>query len=275
MTTTIDRAQDYVVAPEEITMTTLLTPPAGDARTAEEYTFDMMKSGQCYAVAATPAEDARLSIAREADGLLGELKGWIDEHTTEEADDEELAADYYGVLISPGAKRAGDNSLCHIPILAIHDNIPTIQLGGRSEPPQRVYEIVRLDRRGLVVLDAEHDVFVMTAAEFAEQTGDDNAEGNERAARIAALPIEDRLFAALISDQFDRVPETHRTMAQAGMILLAAAVDSVGPEDGDGDEQEMNAAHIHRTAYEQGFEAGFEKCIKVAKEILAQRKNAA
>jgi hypothetical protein len=29
-------------------MTTLLTPPAGDGRTPEEYTYDMMKTGTAY-----------------------------------------------------------------------------------------------------------------------------------------------------------------------------------------------------------------------------------
>ena len=50
-------------------MTTLLTPPAGDPRTPEEYTYDMIKAGEYYKVAPEPSN------------LLTDLKDWVDENT--------------------------------------------------------------------------------------------------------------------------------------------------------------------------------------------------
>lgn len=81
--------------------------------------------------------------------------------------------------------------------------------------PWRVSEVVRLNRRGLVVLDAEHEVCVMGTAAFAEQTVEDNAEGNDQAARIGEPPIEDRVFAAAISSMTDSL----RALAAAGARL--------------------------------------------------------
>src|SRR5262249_12967428 len=134
--------------------------------------------------------------------------------------------------------------------------------------PQRVHEVVRLNRRGLVVLDAETDVYVMTAAEFAERTGDDNAEDNARAAEIAARSIEDRVFAALITDYMDASKPTSGAMGQAGLILLTAACEGVGPEDDGSDE--ASAAYTYRAAYEEGFSAGIDAAIAQIKKRKTQ-----
>jgi len=67
---------------------------------------------------------------------------------------------------------------------------------------------------------------------------------------------DDRLFAAVVTRWYDNLAPTHQAMGQAGMILLGAAVDAVGPEDTDADEQEQIAARIHHAAYQQGYDEG-------------------
>lgn len=55
-------------------MTTLLIPPAGDGRSSAEFTFDMLQSGEYYAVA-----------AEQPATLLEDLKTWVDDRTAEPA----------------------------------------------------------------------------------------------------------------------------------------------------------------------------------------------
>jgi len=62
-------------------MANLLTPPAGDPRSPEEYTYDMQRDGTLYT--AQPAQPERSP-------LFYELKDWIDSHF--DADEPEGAA---------------------------------------------------------------------------------------------------------------------------------------------------------------------------------------
>ena len=92
--------------------------------------------------------------------------------------------DDYFMSLSPDVPSAGH--LVDAPVLAMVGDVLTIRLGGSTEAqittelltepeatallPQRIYSITRLERRGLVIVDAECDVFVLTAAEFAAQS---------------------------------------------------------------------------------------------------------
>ena len=94
-------------------------------------------------------------------------------------------AEYIGVKVSPGAnpEPASADELAHVPILAAGaDGQLTIRVGRNpsdhavelleeriQNPPQAVREIVRLRRRGLVILDTDEETFVMTEEEFSQQ----------------------------------------------------------------------------------------------------------
>ena len=107
--------------------------------------------------------------------------------------------DDYFVSLSPDVQSAGH--LVDVPVLALVGDVLTIRLGGSTEAeiarelltepeattllPQRIYSVTRLERRGLVIVDAEDDVFVMTAAEFAAQ-----ASAAQRAALRAQIASE-------------------------------------------------------------------------------------
>jgi hypothetical protein len=62
------------------------------------------------------------------------------------------------------------------------------------------------------------------------------------------MDADERLFAAIITRWADNLLPTHRAMGQAGLILLAAACEGIGPQD-DGDEETVIAARIHRAAH--------------------------
>ena len=86
---------------------------------------------------------------------------------------------------------------------------------------------------------------------------------------------EDRAFAGIISDMMDRVEAPHRAMAQAGLVLLAAAVDGVGPTlaaDASREEtQREMAARIYHAAYKQGYKKGSDEAFDSLEAALLAR----
>lgn len=160
----------------------------------------------------------------ERDGSL-----YFPQSVTVMADVQASAIPYIGISISPGAGAHGNGgmTLTVVPTLAIHDDVPTIGLEGEIDPeylddpepptsfgPQRVHEIVRLERRGLVILDAEREVFVMTDAEYAAQTGSvaklsplraaARADGYDDGymAAVRALAAEPELHSQILAERF-------------------------------------------------------------------------
>jgi hypothetical protein len=87
---------------------------------------------------------------------------------------------HWSLRHAPGVGDEGD--LAHVPALRIVDGALFVRLGRLPEeawisdaeerfynPWQRVGEVARLRARGLVILDAEADVFVMTEEQYNSQ----------------------------------------------------------------------------------------------------------
>jgi hypothetical protein len=182
---------------------------------------------------------------------------------------------WLGIKASPGAEGefGSTDGLGFTPRLSVDASGDLfVQLTGHSpttmqdiieerfyDAPAKVHELITLKRRGLVIMDTDEEVIVMTHQECAEQEGFTMDEG---VAELAELSLESRVFASVVRGFFESVPETHRSMGEAGMMLLALACDGVGAADKEGaDPEELYAAQVYRIAYEQGHRAGREATI--------------
>jgi hypothetical protein len=69
-----------------------------------------------------------------------------------------------------------------------------------------------------------------------------------------------------------QLPESHRSMGEAGMLLLAAACDGAGAADEEGDDlEERSAVHVYRAAYEQGRQDGRTSTIDLIDRCLREK----
>jgi hypothetical protein len=125
-----------------------------------------------------------------------------------------------------------------------------------------------------IAYDAERDGTLYVVAPAGQQAA--TLEDIHRAQVDAwnRMDEDEQLFATIVTGMMEKLPETHRAMGQAGMVLLTAACNQIGPEDGD-DLEETFAARIHQVAYDQGFaageKAGFDGCIAYLKKRIAER----
>jgi hypothetical protein len=189
-----------------------------------------------------------------------------------------------GVKTSPGVNvdRASTDALAFVPRLTVRGDDLYVQPQGNPpegvretiesrlwDTPQKVYELITLKRRGLVVMDCEEEVIIMTHEECPAQEGFMMDEG---AAELAKLPIEDRVFASIVRNFMAQLPESHRSMGEAGMLLLAAACDGAGAADEEGDDlEERSAVHVYRAAYEQGRQDGRTSTIDLIDRCLREK----
>src|SRR6266508_2595480 len=102
-----------------------------------------------------------------------------------------------------------------------------------------------------ILYDRERDGSLFAAAPPARTIEDIHREQIDAWNKMDA---DERLFAAVICRWADNLPPTHHAMGQAGLILIAAACDGIGPED-DGDEEQVIVARTHHAAYTQGYDA--------------------
>lgn len=269
-----------------------------DTRTPAECRYDALKDGSAY-FPQQPAADATETPTADIDALVtAELEAiWAQLYAGQEVPDlraalaevddldrpgaaslirenvaHRLAGDLYAIGVSPAVPGYGGNSparLCDAPSFTTNaDGALFARLGGDDgeaaiyNPPQPVREIAHIHTFGLVVVTTTDELFIMTEAEYTDQGG----RAYEDAKRNAELPMEDRAFAGIIGDMMDRVDVPYRAMAQAGLVLLAAAVDGVGPalKDGASEEetQQEIAARIYHAAYKQGEREGEDRAME-------------
>jgi hypothetical protein len=192
-----------------------------------------------------------------------------------------------GIRSSPGAEEGGStDGLTFTPKLSIQGDDLFVQVMGHPpttpadrveqriyDAPQKVHEVVTLKRRGLVIMDTDEETIIMSHRECAEQEG---FEMDEHAAAMERLPIEDRVFATVIRNYLAQVPDTHRAMAEAGLMLLAGASEGLGdalPADASDDAiDERGAQHIWQAAYNLGWKDGTTECIAELRAIHAKRR---
>jgi hypothetical protein len=96
-------------------------------------------------------------------------------------------------------------------------------------------------------------------------------------AQIAAwngMDRDERLFATIISGMFAKVPESHRAMGEAGMMLLTAACQGIGMEPVDSDPEEHTVEFAYRQGYDQGMKDGMEGCLIYLEKRMTERKAA-
>jgi hypothetical protein len=188
---------------------------------------------------------------------------------------------WHGVLTSPGVYDG--EGLAHTPRLSVDASGDLfVQCGGEEpsklealidrrimEPPQKVSELVTLKRRGLVILDAEEEVFIMTQQECADQEGFEMDEG---AAELAELSLENRVFASIVREFFTSVPESHRAMGEAGMLLLACACRGGGDGLPDDASDEAIEDRQTQTIWDAGYTAGRAALMNDIERRLAQSR---
>jgi hypothetical protein len=133
------------------------------------------------------------------------------------------------------------------------------QLDGGASESEDVTEIspLRQAARILDQMEAAAAELVMTDAPARTMEDIDRAQINA----WNGMDQDERLFASAITGMMNKVKDSHRAMMQAGIILIAAACDGIGPED-DGDEEKAIAARIHHAAFTAGHQEGYDKGLK-------------